>query len=112
MVKNDYQYDLSLFREDWTALGQMPAEVDWEPASEWAQLSAIRAGQIQPGGSTVAVTVEPLWHATSGEPCVERLRFKVEEEGGGQAECELSTAYFTREARLASAQWVAVRLTS
>ena len=107
MVENGYRYAISLYREDWTPLGQVPADADWEPAAECVRFDGIRRGRIQPGGSKVAVTVEPLWHATAGEPCVERIRVRATETGGGQAECELSTAYFARDARLASAQLVA-----
>jgi len=106
MVTNDYQYALSLYREDWTALGQVPAEVDWEPAAECARFEAIRAGKIRPGGSTVAVTVEPVWHASSGSPCVEGLRLSLDETDGGHAESVLTTAYFTAMARAASARFV------
>ena len=43
MLENSFRYALEFFKPDGAALGRIPADIDWEPALEWARLEAERA---------------------------------------------------------------------
>ena len=64
MLKDPWDYALSLYREDWSPLAEVRIEPDWEPALEWVRLSVLNAGRT--GASGNHAEVHPLWHGASG----------------------------------------------
>ena len=70
MVREEYRFALELERPDETSLGQFGVTMDWEPAREWARLSALRAGMRDAAQSVAPIVVKPQWDAAAGEPFV------------------------------------------
>ena len=46
MAQDDYRYSLDFFREDGSAVGQVPVDIDWEPAMEWTHIEGVRSGRL------------------------------------------------------------------
>jgi hypothetical protein len=88
MLRSDYQFVLIFFREGGEAAGQVPLSVDWEPAREWAEFAALRAGRLAVGASRVAWRLEPVWHAEVGEPYTNGFRVCVACEGARDGRSE------------------------
>lgn len=101
MVTSDYTYAISLCREDGTLIGQLPVNVDWEPAAQWARLEGIRHGTLSPKGEGLSTHTEPIWQCPVGEPVVSRLRVNVTEDIG-QTNFELPITYLQGLANQAS----------
>jgi hypothetical protein len=96
-----YRFAVELFREDGGRLGQVPVTPDWEPAFEQARFDGIRRGLLPALAPGPAGTIEPVWHATAGEPYVSALRAVV-----GPAASDIPTAYFNDLVRAAGARLV------
>ncbi|MBN1421529.1 MAG: Mov34/MPN/PAD-1 family protein [Planctomycetes bacterium] len=94
MVRSPFRYFLHLFKQDGQRLGAWPAEVDWEPAKEWALWQGMRRGEL-PAAAVGTTTIQPIWHARAGEPFVSGLRAAVTS-NGHRSESELPLSYFTR----------------
>jgi proteasome lid subunit RPN8/RPN11 len=106
MVRSNYYYTLCLLRPDGTALGESPVEVDWEPAAECCRFLGIRQGKLSAGGVATQALIEPMWHPSSGQPCVSAVHVLVSQEDGRQARFELPSSYFASLARSASVELV------
>ncbi len=78
----DYRYVILFSDLQSRSLGQLPVEVDWEPAREWALLNAFRQSPDQvamlPAGD---VRMEPLWHSKAGQPHVAGVRSLLQVDG-------------------------------
>jgi proteasome lid subunit RPN8/RPN11 len=69
-----YQYAISFFRDDGSALAQIPVTPDWGPALEWLQFEGMRAGLLPAVTAAARGTVEPVWHPQIGQPCIAGVR--------------------------------------
>ena len=107
MVQNNYRYTVCLFRPDGTTLGESDVDVDWEPAVEWGRLLGIRQRRLSPAAIANRAVIEPRWHPTEGQPCVNALQVTVSQDDGREVSCEVPTSYFASLAREASAGLVA-----
>ena len=103
MVRDEYFYLLDLFRADGGAAGQVAVTPDWTPAQEWVQFEGIRSGQMPAVTLAAPATVEPLWHATAGEPYISAVRLAISSDNGVLAR-DLPTSYFRTLATKASAR--------
>lgn len=105
-VRSDHQYVLELLRENGEAIGQSPVAPDWEPAVEWTRLAGLRAHGVWAGDSASGRYVEPLWHATLGEPHISGFRVHLAAPGVGEWCSDFPIHYFAEAAREASAKLV------
>ena len=71
MLENSFRYALEFFKPDGAVLGRRPADVDWEPALEWARFEAQRRLNSTVSGYTRVAVVQPLWSDLAGEPYVD-----------------------------------------
>ncbi|MDT4969428.1 MAG: hypothetical protein QOJ64_4165 [Acidobacteriota bacterium] len=106
MLKNDYQYALMLYREGQASLGQVSIKVDWEPAREWAEFSALRQSLghgLEPSDQTGRIsTVTPIWHSTLGEPYLKGFRIDVAANRSSEVSTDFRNSYFRQLAKQAS----------
>lgn len=80
MHTNRYRYVLTSYREDGTMLTRRAIAADWAALAYWGEFQALRRGSIGPEGPA-STTVEPVWHETTGAPCVGALKLLVQGEG-------------------------------
>ena len=106
MLANPYQYALEMFNDDGTPLGQVPVDVDWEPAREWTRFLAIRRGELPVAEAGRAATVQPVWHGKLGEPYLGGFRVSISGNGAGGAAGDFPITYFAGLAQAASSQFV------
>jgi proteasome lid subunit RPN8/RPN11 len=100
-----YTYAVEVERDDGTPVGQLPVNVDWEPAREWVRLLALRGGWPAGDAFTRDLAVEPLWDPERGAP---RLAgFRIQLAGVRECDAEFPTAYFRDLARTTTARMVA-----
>jgi len=92
MLKNDWSIALALYKQDGTPIGQLPVEVDWEPANQWVRHLALCRGAIvrQRG----VAEVHPLWRRAGG-PAIGGFRVTIETDGQpGEISCDFPATYF------------------
>ena len=106
MTERRYAYAMQVVREDGSAVGQVPVEVDWEPAREWMRFLALRRGQPPAEAFALDCAIEPLWHAERGQPYLAGLRARVAADGFGELRHDFTSAYFGRPCRSASTRLV------
>jgi proteasome lid subunit RPN8/RPN11 len=94
VLSNPYRYVLMLYREDGSAVDQVAATVDWEPAREWTRFLAVRRGWLTAGAVEEASLVEPVWHPKLSEPFVDGFRVSVAANGAGDVSTGFSISYF------------------
>ncbi|UCH83225.1 MAG: Mov34/MPN/PAD-1 family protein [Candidatus Latescibacterota bacterium] len=98
MVTNRYKYAIEMYRDDGTNLGQVPVEMDPQPALEWTWLTGLRRNKLELSDGTGSSAVLPVWHREVGEPYIEGFRVTIlSDEDDGITE-DFSTLYFKREA--------------
>ena len=107
MVTGEYRFSLELFRAGGERLGQVAVDVDWEPAREWARVSAARNGDLFVYGTGVATSVQPVWHDRMGAPYARGFRVRFLSADGSESTCDFDVDYFQDPAREASLQLVA-----
>jgi proteasome lid subunit RPN8/RPN11 len=96
-----YQYAINFFREDGSALAQVPVTPDWEPALEWAQFEGMRQGRLPAVTAAACGSVEPVWHPRIGQPCISALR-AVARTADSAISREIPKSYFRGLARQAA----------
>ena len=97
MLTNDWSIALALFREDGTAIGELPIEADWEPARQWVRHIALCHGDAIRDRGTAEV--HPIWHR-AGSPVMRAFRISVEtDRRPGEVSCEFPSTYFSSVAR-------------
>lgn len=110
-MRIEHHYALAFRRADGTPAGQVPLEVDWEPACE-----TLRFGLFCRHGTmldpSVATEIAPVWHRTMGEPYVERIRVSAGATDDETVAHELSSSYFGDLVQPAVQQLVEKRLAS
>ena len=109
VVDDRYHYALAFRRSDGSSAGQVPVDVDWEPACESARFDAFKRRRREVPLFHVP-RVDPVWHETMGEPYVGGVRVWV---GGAEDEAEdetvtssLTVSYFADLAQPAVQQLV------
>jgi proteasome lid subunit RPN8/RPN11 len=102
MLKDGYQYALMLYGAGEAPLGQVVVAVDWEPAREWAEFSAIRRGLLSADEAGRVCTVQPLWHTTLGEPYLQGFRISVRTNETIETATDFTKAYFRPLAKQAA----------
>lgn len=98
-----YRYTLEIRAADGRDLGDFPVEPDWLPAIEGTAFEGVRRGHFETLEAAPPGAVTPSWHASLGEPYVERFRVRV----GDELATELGTSYLAADARRVSAALVA-----
>ncbi len=99
MTTSPYRYQMEILKYDYTLLGQMPVNADWQPAVEWARLTALRSGgPIE--CMTAPCAVEPVWHPQVGQPYISG--FRVALEGGSFQSSDFPFTYWKSLADAAS----------
>jgi len=81
MNRSSWTYALVIYAEDGSQLRQSSVEVDWEPATEWLRLQALREGLGQREAFELNCTFEPVWHSKAGAPYVGYFLGRVTAEG-------------------------------
>jgi len=87
-----YRYAVAMYDGDGQSPEQVPIEVDWGPAEEWAKFSAIRKAELPPSDSRARASVHPIWHPKLGRPYTSGFRVRVH--GTREATTDFSAAYF------------------
>lgn len=105
MTQNGYRYMLDLYKDDGSPVGQVPLEVDWEPALEWAHFVGIRRGRLPPVTAVGPSAIEPVWHDRLGRPYLAGFRAVILD-NGRQVSTQIPTSYFRALARQASTHFV------
>jgi len=90
-LKSDYRYALAFYKEDKTPLGQVPLEVDWEPAVECARFGAFRKDVLAPEDGSVEAAIEPIWLKA---PYLSGFRVAFERNGTTGINQDFDTDYF------------------
>jgi proteasome lid subunit RPN8/RPN11 len=98
MIRSPHQYAINLFRTDYTAIGQVPVEVDWTPAIEWASLCGLRKGDLAPGEARTNWEATPAWNPQTGPPFVKDVRVSVTGSEGGRFSCNLKATDYLKSA--------------
>ncbi len=70
----DWTYALALFDEDDAQIHQATVSVDWERATEWLRLQALRQGLGQCDVFELECRYEPIWNPNIGAPFVDGFR--------------------------------------
>jgi len=100
MYTNRYRYVMTWCKQDGTVLRRAPVQLDWSELADWARFQALVRGQVQTG-SPGEVTVEPVWHATAGAPCVGAISLHVEA-GAEPLDLEVPASWFDSPAQRGS----------
>lgn len=103
MGGDDHAYAIELRKTDGTSLGQLPVQVDWEPAKECARLAAWRRRGPEQNGSA---TIRPLWHPRLREPYLLGFRATVRVGASSLVSSDFGTSYFRPLAQDASTELV------
>jgi proteasome lid subunit RPN8/RPN11 len=96
-----------MYSQDWTALGQVAADVDWEPARQCACFAALRHAKLLSTEVVVArpASIQPLW-SRAGEPLVSGFRVNLGSDGVDEFSWDFTDAYFQRLAQNATTYFV------
>jgi len=107
MPQDGYQYMLDLYREDGSSLGQVPVEVDWEPALNSVHFTAIRQGVRPPVIAIGPSRIEPIWSPEAGKPYLAGFRAVLLGNGDNTPfSSDISTTYLRGLAQRASSHFV------
>ncbi len=108
MARPAYRYALHLIDPDGRSIGQVPVNIDWSGAIEWARFQAIRQGVLPPRMTPETNhAIEPDWHPTLGEPYASGFRVTVFGREGRHAACDIPTIYLRELAAAAVRQLTA-----
>jgi proteasome lid subunit RPN8/RPN11 len=104
MPMSDHDYMLLFTTEGGVVLANLPMDVDWQPAIEWARLEALRqAARPQRDDAGVGIRIEPEWHPMLGEPYVKGFGVRIPEKAGNVS---FSNSYFVQYAQAGSSALV------
>ncbi|MCX6901640.1 MAG: Mov34/MPN/PAD-1 family protein [Verrucomicrobia bacterium] len=104
MLTINHRFVLEFYKEDGTALGQVPAEdVDWEPARECALFDSARQAPGDVAAEDTTTTIEPVPHPSAGAPYIGGFRVAITADGSPLAACEFPSDYFKSCAQRAAA---------
>jgi hypothetical protein len=106
MTQDGHCYAIELLQENGSRIGQIPIDIDWEPALEWAQLAGVRQGKLSPGTSIEEGIVQPVWHGELGPPHLDGFDAIVAGERNACVTSRIPTVYCRDLAQRASAQFV------
>ncbi len=101
MTDEPWRWAVQVVREDRTPVGQVPVELDWEPAREWLRFDALRQGVPPARALTLDCEVEPIWHDRLGEPHVEGVQLRAGKENGLSLQRNVGASFFAAPARAA-----------
>ena len=97
-------YAVQVVREDGSEVGQVPIQMDWEPAREFLRFSALGRGVPVETALLLECGVHPVWHPERGQPFLSG----VEVIAGSQDIREtVSLDYFNEAARSVTKRLVA-----
>ncbi len=99
------RYAMEVTWEDGTPVGQVPVEVDWEPAGEAARLEALGRGADPDTAFTSRYQVTPRWDAGRGPPYL--AGFRVTLEGNEATPMDFPRRWFQESSRTVVAKMVA-----
>jgi hypothetical protein len=104
MLRNHWSFALALYRESGTPIGQLPIDVDWEPARQWARHLALCEGvAIRQRGNE---EVRPIWRREAG-PTLRGFQLSIDTDGKpGGITCDFPSAYFSGAAQALSSPLV------
>jgi len=91
-----YLYAVHVVREDGTEVGQVPIQVDWEPAREFARLTALARGLPADSAFLLDCEFHPVWHPERGQPFVAAIEVTAR---SGEIRETVSMDYFSEAAR-------------
>ena len=97
-------YAVQVVREDGTEVGQVPIQVDWEPARESLRLAALESGVPTDAAFLLECAIHPIWHAERGQPFLGGIEMSA---GAGELRETLSLEYFSDAARSVTKRMVA-----
>jgi hypothetical protein len=100
-----YRFALTLFRDDGSSLGSLPAKRDWEQAHEWTRFRFQRKGELALDGDGSA-SVLPLWERTLGEPYCRGYRIEIARPGRPAVASDFPTTHFRDLASAAASVFV------
>ena len=100
MDTSRYRYVLTSCREDGTVLARTAIAPDWTALAYWGEFQAVRRGAVAPGAA-VSTTIEPVWHAAAGAPCVGGLKLSVAA-AGASVEYDVPGTWFNAVAQRGS----------
>jgi hypothetical protein len=106
MLETDYRIVIELLKENGTRLGQICADIDWDPAREWTRFLGMRHGLLPLEESVRSIGIEPAWNQNLGEPYLEGFRVTVSGKDCESVTEEFPIAYFLSAARKASGHFV------
>lgn len=69
-----WTFGIALYREGGEQISQSRVTPDWEPATEWLRLTALRRAVGQENVFTLGSEFEPVWDQVLGAPYVEGFR--------------------------------------
>jgi hypothetical protein len=106
MLAREYKIVFEFFKENGARVGQVGAEIDWEPAREWTRFLGVRRGLLPLREPVRPTTIEPLWNHSKGEPYLHGFRVIVSGKDSGSVTEDFSISYFHRSARLSSSHFL------
>jgi len=107
MQKNDYQYQLRLWKDDGgDLLGVVPVTADFVPAEQAVLFQGVRRGEFAEITGALTTEITPIWESRRGEPHVSGFRASVGLNGGNPASGEFSISYFSGLAGAAASGFV------
>ncbi len=105
-MDNRYHYALAFCRADGSAAGQVPVDIDWEPAYESARFDAFRR-RGREASLAHESRVDPVWHDTMGEPYVGGVLVSVDSAEDGPVASTFTLSYLADLVQPAVEQLVA-----
>ncbi|MEY2410121.1 MAG: hypothetical protein QOF48_2791, partial [Verrucomicrobiota bacterium] len=105
-MNNHFDYVLEIMDRNRKRVGQLPARINFEPASEAAAFGAQRTAHPSVHHPGRRMTIEPVPHATAGSPFCGGFRVVIEADGMDPFMREFSSDYFRAAAVDGSAELV------
>ena len=106
MMNNPFNYVLEILDGERHRLAQLPAQINFEPASEAAAFSAQRKAHPSVHHAGRHTTIEPVPHATAGSPYCGGFRVRIDAEGIESFSRDFPSSYFKPAAVAGSAALV------
>jgi hypothetical protein len=96
-----------MYTQDWAALGQVAADVDWEPARQCASFAALCRAKLHSTEVVAAkpASIQPLW-SNAGPPFISGFRVSLALGGSEEFSWDFTDAYFQRLAQNTAAYFV------
>ncbi len=104
-MDQQFRWRIEYFCESGRALGTLPVEPDWRPASDCARFEAARRGRAPLATGSARFRVEPRWDAGAGRPVLSSARVAhVQASGEELGAVEVGNEYFRALAERESAE--------